>query len=50
MTPIQKALKNWEAAANAAMAEAIANGRWDPTTLTAKAEAAAAKKHRRLIP
>jgi hypothetical protein len=48
MTAIQKALKNWKAAAAAAMAEAIANGRWDSTAPMAKAEAAAARKHRRL--
>jgi hypothetical protein len=43
----QKAIEAWKTAAAAAMAEAIAAGRWDPTTAAAKAEVQAARQLRR---
>ena len=40
---LQQAIENYNKAADAAMAEARQNGKWDKNTLKAKAEAAAAK-------
>ena len=42
----QQAIQQYKQAAAAAMAEAIANGKWDKNTAKARAEAVAARRPR----